>query len=285
MHALALLACTDRLVSELIVGVDIAADTTIGGPNDRLGASVAIDDVVAVAAPGPGTVIEGGVVTEGPSSWVGYLDGQLVRGGAEALWIGDAEFEATGARAYAVGLDEVFVATAGVLYSYPSGAVLFEGKLTGVAVLDGEPILRLDTAAGCVIRALDSATEFDLPCAAEGALAVEAGALCAGDPQVEDDEGLGVVGCEDGSTWVGERGDHLGRAIGGGYAMGSFNKWLVPARARAVPLGDGPVLALELGAENQPHALAGDGTSLVIGAPYYPASGLPSGAAFVVELP
>ncbi len=285
MHALALLACTDQLVSELIVGVDVAADTTVGGPNDRLGASVALHDVVAVAAPGKGTVIEGGIATDGPSSWVGYVDGQLARGGADALWIGEEEFPVTGARAYAVGTNEVFVATAGTLYSYPSATVFFEGKITGVAVVDGRPVVRLDTAQGCVIRALDTATEYDLPCAAEGALAVENGALCAGDPQVDDDEGAGVVGCDDGATWVGERGDHLGRAIGGGYAMGSFNKWLVPARARAVPLGDGPVLALELGAENQPHALAGDGESLVIGAPYYPASGMPSGAAFVVRLP
>lgn len=230
-------------------------------------------------------MLEDGVATEGPSSWVGYLDGELVRGGAEALWIGDDEYAVSGARAYAVGTGEVFVATAGALYSFPSGAVLFEGKLTGVTVLDGAPILRLDSTAGCVIRALDSADGFDLPCAAEGALVTAGDAACAGDPEVDDDEGAGRVSCTDGTSREGERGDHLGRAIGGGYAMGSFNKWLVPARARAVPLGDGPVLALELGAENQPHALAGDGDTLVIGAPYYPASGLPSGASFVVELP
>ncbi|MBM4368486.1 MAG: hypothetical protein FJ102_19885, partial [Deltaproteobacteria bacterium] len=223
MYALGLLGCTDQLVSELIVGVDIAAETTIGEPNDRLGAAVALADTVAVAVPGRETVIDDGVVTEGPSAWVGYLDGELVRGGAEALWIGEAQYEVTGARGYAVGDGEVFVATSTELLSFPAASVRFEGKLTGVAVVEGAPIVRLDSASGCVIRAVDGGAVFDLPCSADGALAADGNALCAGDPEVADDEGAGTVACDDGRRVDGARGDHLGRALGGGYAMGSFN--------------------------------------------------------------
>jgi hypothetical protein len=91
-----------------------------------------------------------------------------------------------------------------------------------------------------------------------------------------------VVRCEDGREIHGLGGDHLGRAIGGGWTAGTFNKWVVPARARVVPLDGGEVLALEEGAEGQPLAVAAEEGLLVVGAPYEANGGGPAGAVYEV---
>jgi hypothetical protein len=109
------------------------------------------------------------------------------------------------------------------------------------------------------------------------------GVAWAGDPEEEIPDGGGSVCAEDGRCVHGLVGDHLGAAIGGGFAAGAFNKWVVPARGRVVPLGAGTTYAIERGGENQPLAVAGDGDTLVVGHGQYPAGESPGGA--VVTLP
>jgi hypothetical protein len=104
-----------------------------------------------------------------------------------------------------------------------------------------------------------------------------------GDPRWDEPEAGGTVYAEDGREIEGLPGDHLGAAIGGGYTAGTFNKWVVPARGRVVPLDGGIVFDLEVGAEIQP-ILVGGGDPLVVGAPYHPADGVPAGAVVVVPL-
>ena len=118
---------------------------------------------------------------------------------------------------------------------------------------------------------------------ARGALAFVDGALCSGDPALRVEDAAGEVECEDGTSIVGESGEHLGRAIGGGYVAGGFSPRLLPPRARLVPLGEGPIYTLEAGAEAQPLSLAGDGEVLLVGAPFQAHAGAPAGAVFRVD--
>jgi hypothetical protein len=118
-----------------------------------------------------------------------------------------------------------------------------------------------------------------------GALSLEGGVLCSGDPALRDDDGAGRVTCEDGRSAVGAVGDHLGLAIGGGYAAGAFNKWVVPGRGRLVPLEGGEVLVVERGAVGQPFRLAGGEGRLFVGAPFAAHEGVATGAVYTVELP
>lgn len=294
MYALALLACTDPLVSEWVIGVDIAGEVYEGTANARLGASVAFHDVAAAAAPGAGLVVLDGAEQPGPAQWVGFVGGELARAGDGELWVGSQAFDPGPARAFAAGADAVYLGGAGGVWTVPGGAVDIDvSAVDALAVSDSVLATRSLDGEGGACRVLrwdlgivpPTGEVVDLPCSVDGALAFVDGAICAGRPDLDDDRGAGLVACDDGRVVAGEPGDHLGRAVGGGYAAGSFNKWLVPALARLVPLVDGPLLALEEGAENQPHALAGDGAVLVVGAPYFPVGGLPSGTVFVVELP
>ncbi|MFZ5476333.1 MAG: hypothetical protein ACOZNI_06105, partial [Myxococcota bacterium] len=125
--------------------------------------------------------------------------------------------------------------------------------------------------------------DIDLAAGEGGDVGEWDGVAWAGDPQLDDDDGAGRVCSEAGDCVEGLAGDHLGAAIGGGFAAGSFNKWIVPARARVVPLHGGIVYAMEEGAEIQPLTLDGDDATLIVGAPYHPAHGEPSGV--VVEVP
>ncbi len=294
MYALALLGCTDPLVVERIIGVDIASVVYEGTENARLGASVAYDGRVAATAPGVGCVELDGEGIPGPSQWVGFVDGEVARAGDGELWLGEARHDAGTARAFAAGDTAVFLGGTAGVWTVPGGPVDIAVAAVEALAVDGSRLAtrsRDAGAGGCRVvlwslaETTPSGEEVSIPCSADGALAFVDGALCAGDPELADDVGTGTVGCDDGRAFRGEPGDHLGRAIGGGYAAGSFNKWLVPGLARLVPLRGGPLLALEEGAENQPHALAGDAGTLVVGAPYYAAGSLPTGAVFVVALP
>jgi hypothetical protein len=198
------------------------------------------------------------------------------------VWV-DGEVVATQAeaRVWAVG-------DAGVVYADKGRVGLVGGwevARSGVGALAiGSRVL---ARVGDHVEAWDLDGEelpIDLPAGDGGAVAEWAGVAWAGNPADDEDEGAGRVCAEDGRCVEGEAGDHLGRAIGGGYTVGEFNKWIVPARARVVPLEGGAVYAMEVGAEVQPMAVAGDGGRVIVGAPYYPREGEPAGAAAVFSL-
>ena len=216
---------------------------------------------------------------------VGWWGGRVVRVTREGeVWADDESLGSVDtATAWAVGDPGVVAAT-------PAGLRLVEAErtvpVTGLQSLAwGEDrILGLVCDGTCEGRAWDLDGN-ELGAFAEGgdggAVGEWDGVAWAGAPVWDEPEGRGRACAEDGRCVEGEPGDHLGAAVGGGYAVGTFNKWVVPARARIVPLDGGDVLVLEEGAELQPIVLAGDDT-LVVGAPYMAAGGAPAGA--VIEV-
>ena len=135
--------------------------------------------------------------------------------------------------------------------------------------------------------AWDSAADqlTELGRAGEGGALVEVdGTAWWGDPQLEEAEGAGLVCSEEGTCLQGLEGDHLGRELCPTHAAGVFNKWIVPARMRIVPLGGGPTLAVERAAPSRPPALDSDGSSLVIGISSYGVQERNQGRVLRVEL-
>lgn len=167
--------------------------------------------------------------------------------------------------------------------------IAVDGNIEAFALTIGAVAWRSCGASECAIRVLnlsrppEEAEVVDLPAVSDGALAWDNDSLCASDPQLDLDEGAGFVVCTDGRRVEGLPGDHLGLAMGGGFAIGTFNKWIVPARTRIVPLNDGAVLAIEYGAEGQPNTIAGDDNVLVVGAPYEMHAGGNAGAVHLVK--
>lgn len=263
-----------------MIGADVAAEWTYGEGGDRLGESVALGPGVAIAAPGAETAWVDGVASAGPASWIGWWGDRFVRIGVDGeVYVDDvAAGEVPNAKVWAVG-------DAGIVWASKSAMGLLDGwevEVNGVGALAVGT--RVVARVGAAVRAWDlDGTEvpIELDAGDGGAVAEWEGVVWAGDPADTIADGAGRVCAEDGRCVDGEPGDHLGRAIGGGYAVGEFNKWIVPARARVVPLDGGQVYAMEVGAEVQPLAVAGDGTRVVVGAPYYPVDGEPAGAAAV----
>lgn len=263
-----------------MIGADVAADWVYGEGGDRLGESVALGAGVVVAAPGAETAWVDGVASPGPAAWVGWSGERLVRVGVDGEVVIDGEAAGTvpNAKVWAIG-------DAGIVWATKSALGLLDGwevPVTGVGALAvGTRVL---ARVGGAVRAWDldgNELPIELEAGDAGAVAEWDGVAWAGDPADVIADGAGRVCAEDGRCVEGEVGDHLGRAIGGGYAVGEFNKWIVPARARVVPLDGGTVYAMEVGAEVQPIAVAGDGARVVVGAPYYPVGGEPAGAAAV----
>ena len=289
MHALSLLACTAPLLDgEAVLGVDRTASFTYGGPEERLGAAVAARGAAWLAsAPGAGATWRDGTRRDEASAWVGFL------GESEVIVTATGEIRVDGA-AYGRVADAVgwAVGPRGVLAATVSGLEWLEGTLVvpaqGVrAVAWGEDRLLAVVCedSGCAGHAwsLDGVPLGAFaPADADGAVGEWRGRAWAGAPAWDEPEGRGRACAEDGACVEGLPGDHLGAAIGGGHTVGTFNKWIVPARSRIVPLEGGTVLALETGAEIQPIVLSGDGGPLVIGAPYQPHDGLPAGAVVTV---
>lgn len=293
MYALILLGCAAPLVpGEAVLGVERAAAFTFGGPGDRLGASVsARGDSWLASAPGSGQTWNDGVPRDVPSAWVGWWGESevLVNGGGHVTVDGVVRFTVPDATAWAASADVLVVAT-------PDGLHFLELGLDGGPVVPVEGLVSVavgvDRALGLVCGpegcggyawSLDGAP---LGRFADGGLGGAVGEwdgrAWAGAPAWDDPEGPGEVCAEDGTCHAGLPGDHLGAAVGGGFAAGTFNKWIVPPRARVVALDGGDVFSLEAGAELQPIVLGGD-DELVIGAPYTAAHGVPSGA--VVRVP
>lgn len=277
--------CTAPLVPELIIEADVPAELTFGGENARLGELVGWNGHSWVAtAPGtPAWWVDGHEEAE-RAVFVGYWGDRLVVADGDR-WTVDGEEQASvrGAQRWAAGPAGVIVAVAGGIWRADTGEAAPIRGVQAVAVgVERFYVVACDD--GCVAVGLDG----DLVEVARwsagtgGAVGEWQGAAWAGDPEDTVDEGTGSVCSEAGECVHGEPGDHLGRAIGGGMAAGTFNKWIVPARARIVPLDGGTAFALERGAENQAITLAGDVTTLIVGAPYYPVGTGPGGLVAVV---
>jgi hypothetical protein len=286
---IALSGCTAPLLpGEVVLGVEQAATFVYGDPGAHLGASVAARaDRWIASAPGEGTTWIDGAPTDVPSAWVGWWGEREIRVDAEGRVFvdGDAAWTVAGAHAWAAGDAGVLAATAtGLVWVDAARAVPMEG-LAAVAWGTDRILGVVCGSAGCEAHAWDD-TGADLgvfAAAGEGGAVGEwDGVAWAGDPAWDDPTGAGTVCAEGGTCVSGAPGDHLGAAIGGGYTAGTFNKDVDPPRARIVALDGGTTFVLEAGAELQPIELSGDDT-LVIGAPYHPAHGEPSGAVIVVR--
>lgn len=290
MYALGLVACAAPLLpGEEVVGVDRVATFTFGAAGSRLGASVAARaDAWLASAPGAGTTWKDGVETDVPSAWVGWWGIREVRVDAtgEASVDGVPRWSVADAEAWAAGPDGVAVATAaGIRVLEPARDLPVRGA-RALAWGEGRLLaLVCDDTCGGYAWDLDGNALGRFADGGEGGAVGEwDGVAWAGAPAWDDPEAPGRVCAEDGTCREGLPGDHLGAAIGGGFAAGTFNKWVVPARARLVPLGGGDTLVIEEGAELQPLHLAGEPDGpLVVGAPYMAAGGQPAGA--VVEVP
>jgi hypothetical protein len=295
LATLLLAGCADDLLpGESILGVDVPAVFTTGGARDQLGAEVAWSgDSWLATAPGAGQVWRDGVATDAPAADAGFWGQHVVTVSREGEVFVDGEpaGAAEGApAAVAIGAPGVAVATADAIALRDPEGLRAEVRidLRGVTSLawGEERLLGLVCDPTCEGRVWSREGE-DLGGFADGgeggAVGEWHGRAWVGDPQLTDPDGAGLVRSEDGDVVAGAVGDHLGAAIGAGRAAGTFNKWVVPARARLVPLEGGEVLSMEIGAENQPIRLAGDDDVLVVGAPFYPANGHPSGAVVVAR--
>ena len=286
---------TDLLPGESVVGVDVPATRWDGAADERFGASVAVGWATAPAVPELLTLEDdgaGSAVPDVPALWVGQGAAHVYAAGESGMWwrdgaLQDSRFEEA---RWAAGPAGIVVADTDGWW-LPEQQVGFAVHGIAAIALGEARVLAAVCAPACTTRAWTLHGEerpIDLPVGAGGALGEWRGVAWAGDPADAAPDGAGQVCNEQGLCIDGMLGDHLGRTIGGGYAAGTFNKWVVPARARLVPLPEGteegPVFVLESGAEDQPLALAGDGASLWIGAPYFAQQGQPGGVVYRVDL-
>lgn len=289
--AVAATGCTTELLpGELVLGVDVPVQAWWGTEASRLGDRVAWSGSVAAAtAPTAHELWVEGEAGAADATVLAWAGDTLVWAGPSGGGVGvEARPDLAGVRAMA-GYDGA------VALARPGGVELLDGvtfstqPADAVALDDARVAARTCAHDGtCVVRTWDRVAgadlgEADVPAGDGGALAFEDGALCSGDPALKVEDAGGEVGCEDGTTIVGEAGEHLGRAIGGGYVAGGFSPRLLPPRARLVPLGEGPIYAVEAGAEAQPLSVAGDGEVLLVGAPFQAHGGAPAGAVFRVD--
>jgi hypothetical protein len=287
--ALLLGGCTAALVpGEVVLPGDRAVDITYGPPASETGATVAWREGRLLATAGAtGVLTLGGGSVAADARWAGWWGPSVVVADMFGVISVDGlpTWEVEDAVAFASGEGGMVAADATTLYLLHAGRRVRAEGLVALAVGD-ERVLGLRCAETCEALAWTLAGE---PLGAwgeggEGGAVTEwRGEAWVSDPDEATPDGRGVVTSESGERIEGEPGDHLGVALGGGYAAGVFNKWIVPPRGRVVPLGDGPVFALERGAEDQPMALSGDAATLVVGAPFYPYGGSPTGAVLVVE--
>lgn len=263
------------------MGVEVRAETWTGGPDARFGAAVAWSGGTwAAAAPGEERWYRAGEAQAGEAVWVGGADGAWAVARADGGWTwGERVGTVTGANRWAIGPAGLWAATDTALVRAEDGLTVEARGVRALAVGEAR-VLGVICDEGCRAEAWD-AEGRSLGAWAEagegGAVGEWGGLAWAGDPELEQDDGAGRVCAEDGRCVVGAPGDHLGGAFGAGYAVGRFNRWVVPARTRVVPLEGGEVWALETGAEGQPVTLAGDGATVVVGEPYHAADGLPAG--------
>jgi hypothetical protein len=275
------------LIEELVLPGDVPVEATYGPPYSGLGDSVGWAGGVVAAAPEGGLLLAGGEMVANDAQWAGAWASRVVHVDATGLVHVDGvpTWEAYESTVFAAGEGGVVASDGERLYLLDRGRSV---SLHGIVALGvgAERVVGVVCGERCVGEAWSffGVSLGELAEAGEGGAAAEwQGIAWFGDPDEDDPDGRGRVRSEDGRELLGEPGDHLGMAIGGGYAAGGFNKWIVPSRARVVPLEAGPAYALERGGEDQPMALAGEGSTLVIGSPLYPHGSEPTGAVFVVE--
>ncbi len=279
----------DLLPGEVVVGTDIPSERWDGAPDERFGAALAVgpEGAWATAAGVPELRrLDAADTTLLPATWTGAGAGHVYAAAVDGRWWIDGEEQAgvgVGVTWAAGGLGAAFVDATG--WTLPlTGVSVRAPHVSALAVGDA----RVLAMAEGVVYAWDAAGG-ELPIALSGgdggALGEWRGVAWAGSPEDDIADGAGQVCDELGACIDGQVGDHLGRVIGGGYAAGTFNKWIVPARARYVPLDGGVVLAVDDGAEDQPLSVAGDDITAWLGAPYFAEDGLPGGAVFAVDRP
>jgi hypothetical protein len=104
-----------------------------------------------------------------------------------------------------------------------------------------------------------------------------------GVPALNDDGAPGLVISSDGEELVGIAGDHLGRSIGGGYAVGGINWETSPRRTIMRDLNGGQSISLDGISGPSPLSLDSNETLLLIGAPGWSKDGN-TGAVISIEI-
>jgi hypothetical protein len=296
----------DLLPEELVLPGDIPSRVWEGTAGSAFGASVALlHEDLLVGSPGTGEVLReaSGASSQGPQGlgeWAWWDDDEPRAGragdGVYAIDEADATllWATPGAISFAAGSDGTgpfdVVCYADRLAILREGIVEKNFSVEGIrraAAGDGRVLLvTCPERSECLARALDleSGSVSDLGTAGgRGAIREIEGIAWWGDPDDREDDGAGVVRSEAGDVITGLPGDHLGTALSMGHASGVFNKWLVPARARVVPLRNGPVLAVDRGTEDRPLTLSEDDERLAIGVPSFGRVQSQTGRVFVVQ--
>jgi hypothetical protein len=265
----------------VVLGEDVPATFTYGAEDSRFGAVVSLHEGhLLVGEPGAKVAELDGEPLDGPYEWLGWFGDTPVQADAHWLWEDRSYREDLDhAVAMAAGPAAVVVATKTSLRRVD---VPWSVPVTGITALavGQERVLAVVCAPDCRGQAW-SLEGKDLGKVVEagpgGAITEWNGTVWAGNPRWTANADPGRVCSEDGTCIEGEAGDHLGASLGGGYAVGMFNKDANPPRLRVVPLEEGPVYVMEVGSELQEVAVGGDADTLVVGAPYVPHNGLPSG--------
>lgn len=273
------------LPGESVIGVDAPAQRWDGAPGERFGAAVAPGWATAAGVPALRALDDAEPADAGvPADWVGVGADHVYASGAGGAWWRDgvrAAIDVPDAR-WAAGPAGLVIADADGWWMPETDVRVAARGITAVALGDDRVLAAVDGA----VRAwgLDGAAQdITLAIGEGGALGEWQGRAWAGSPEDATPDGAGRVCAEDGACIDGLAGDHLGRALGGGYAAGTFNKWIVPARARFVPLEGGVTQAMEDGQEDQPVTVAGDADGVWFGAPWFEQDGLPGGVVYRVD--
>ncbi|HNC97070.1 MAG TPA: hypothetical protein PKY30_04805 [Myxococcota bacterium] len=284
-----MLACTAPLVpGELVIGEDIPAEFRYGTENSRLGDQVVWGPGGLLAsAPGEGQVYWEEQPVDGPTKWLGWWGLRRVQADTSELWV-DGELVATpdGLQAMTAGEVGVFGATRQRLFALEQGWSLPVAGVRRLA-LGEERLLAVVCAPDCVGKAWTFSGEElgEVVAAGEGGdIAEWKGVAWAGTPAWKEGAAAGKVCSEEGICLEGVLGDHLGAAIAGGYSLGMYNKEITPPRQRIVPLEGGTILSLEQGLELHRVDLTGDGQNLIVGVPFLPHAGDPTGAVIRIIL-
>lgn len=292
---LLLAACGgDLLPGEAVLGEEVPAVVLSGEAGSRYGAALAVgrrasgERAIGIAAPDAGRVEvrgdDGALLWQAEGGWglgvgLAWLDGAPV---GLSPGEGIVRFDPEGPvllRAVPAARD---------LAVCPDGSLLVVTRADEAVACgpDGRTLeLRCADDGACEVR-LDGAVVG--PALPGGDVGFDGEVACWGVLDLDDEAGPGEVRCEDGRAVAGIAGEHLGVALGQGWAAGTFTKWEVPARGRAVPLGgltpDGQqAWIVDRAAEATALAVeAGEGLVLV-GVPGYLGRSAGEGRVYVVD--
>ncbi len=284
------------LPGEAVLGEDVAAVAVTGEAGAALGTRLALGpEGLLATAPGLGEVW--GIDADGAVRWRwavapagGLLDAWWGPEGAEALVRGEGIFrrdpDAEGPGERVRALDETWTAAA----PCPDGSVaLAEGAGSAVACGEAGELRSTCAEGSCAVSLRDPATGEEVvldettPGSAVGFRGD--GTACWGDVRAEEPTWTGEVRCADGLVLSGAEGEHLGVALAGDRAAGWFDKWIVPARARALDLGGGEAWVVDRAAERSRLALASGDGLWAVGAPGWMGHDAWTGRVWILEAP